>query len=763
MALLLGIVVSVNIWRVGEALSLSKRIVHLRVPTASASSTMLTGTHHALSALRGWILLGKPEFKQDRAKAWSQEIENSMAYLKKASTKWTNPENIKRLQAIEGLLVKFKQAQQEIEEIAQTRANIPSYQILLEQAAPQATIMSAKITELIDFEAREKATRKRKALLGMMADVRGTLGLALANIRAYLLSGDPTFKRNYEKLWAKNERRFQDLSNNFSLLTPKQRVAFRTLAKARRKFSPLPPKMLRMRGKKDWNLANYWLSTKAAPIGLELIKIMQIMMEDQEQLLRQDGEAIANMIDQLMVLEWILLFLGILLAAACGFLITRNISIPLQNAVYVSSKLSEGDLSIQVSVDGKDELQQLLSSMKRMIQQLKGIVGEIKMQVNFQSQASNELSDYANIMASNSQSVKDQTSGIASFSEQVTGNVENVAALAEQASGNIISISSSVEELSANIDTIAAASEQAAVNLSGIDNNTGKISKEIETVASSVEMLSTSMENAAKETNLTLKDSQEASQEVVKTLETMTKLSETASKVGQISKMINAITSQTNMLALNATIEAASAGASGKGFAVVASEIKALALQTTEANNEIANRVGEIQTQSHQSLDYVRNVTHLIKEVSKRNQSLYGVIEQQSTATKELSNRVDSISEASKGTANNLSEAILGIREVSRSVAEASLASRETARNISQGAERVQEIAASSADVVLGITEVNKNIRGVQSSIEEVDQGVSNTKNSAAELTLKAKKLKETIAFFKLEDLNSDVETTELS
>ena len=71
--------------------------------------------------------------------------------------------------------------------------------------------MVAKITEIINDELSRagEADGNRVPILGVMADVRGTLGLSLANIRAYLLTGDPKFAEKFDKLWAKNEVRFK--------------------------------------------------------------------------------------------------------------------------------------------------------------------------------------------------------------------------------------------------------------------------------------------------------------------------------------------------------------------------------------------------------------------------------------------------------------------------------------------------------------------------------------------------------------------------
>jgi len=243
--LVLVAAVMTTVWQVGKSNTVTSRVIELRAPTAQTSLSMQNGVNHSLAALRGWIILGKDKFKDERAKAWSEELDKSLVDMKRYATNWTNPKNIERLNIIEKNLKDFKLYQQQIEDIAQTVDNTPAVKILFEDAAPRAATMVSNITKLIDLEAGQAATADRKALLGMMADVRGTTGLALANIRAYLLSGDEKFKAKFDKLWAKNVRRFGDLSNNAVLLTADQAAAFAAFSSARAEFSPLPPKCLR--------------------------------------------------------------------------------------------------------------------------------------------------------------------------------------------------------------------------------------------------------------------------------------------------------------------------------------------------------------------------------------------------------------------------------------------------------------------------------------------------------------------------------------
>jgi methyl-accepting chemotaxis protein len=77
------------------------------------------------------------------------------------------------------------------------------------------------------------------------------------------------------------------------------------------------------------------------------------------------------------------------------------------------------------------------------------------------------------------------------------------------------------------------------------------------------------------------------SEAVSKVVKTMAGIAESSKKVGGIVSTIESIAFQTNILALNAAIEAARAGDAGRGFAVVASEVRKLAGMSAEAAKQI--------------------------------------------------------------------------------------------------------------------------------------------------------------------------------
>jgi len=61
-----------------------------------------------------------------------------------------------------------------------------------------------------------------------------------------------------------------------------------------------------------------------------------------------------------------------------GVLFSRGITRRLDEAVQVTSKVAAGDLTARVSVDGRDEIAQLLAALRAMQGQLSQVVTEVR-------------------------------------------------------------------------------------------------------------------------------------------------------------------------------------------------------------------------------------------------------------------------------------------------------------------------------------------------------------------------------------------------
>ncbi|HXO03366.1 MAG TPA: methyl-accepting chemotaxis protein, partial [Stellaceae bacterium] len=121
---------------------------------------------------------------------------------------------------------------------------------------------------------------------------------------------------------------------------------------------------------------------------------------------------------------------------------------------------------------------------------------------------------------------------------------------------------------------------------------------------------------------------------------TMDRLKESSAAIGNVVNLIAQIARQTTLLALNSTIEAARAGEAGRGFAVVASEVKALAVQTQNATEEITKKIEALQKDAAGSVDAMQRISHAIEAIRPVFDNVNGAVTEQNKTTSEMSDNV---------------------------------------------------------------------------------------------------------------------------
>src|ERR1700739_4500357 len=126
---------------------------------------------------------------------------------------------------------------------------------------------------------------------------------------------------------------------------------------------------------------------------------------------------------------------------------------------------------------------------------------------------------------------------------------------------------------------------------------------------------------------------------------TMDRLKESSAAIGNVVNLIAQIARQTTLLALNSTIEAARAGDAGRGFAVVATEVKALAVQTQNATEEITRKIEALQRDAAGSADAVHRISQAIDAIRPVFETVNGAVAEQNKTTGEMSDNAASASQ----------------------------------------------------------------------------------------------------------------------
>jgi len=221
---------------------------------------------------------------------------------------------------------------------------------------------------------------------------------------------------------------------------------------------------------------------------------------------------------------------ALLLGGAAGWLLTRSIVAPLQDAVQLAERVARGDLSASIRHARGDEIGRLFDALNRMTGGVSATVVKVL--------------DSARL-------IDDASADIAAGNRDLSRRTEH------QASSLHATVQAMVE--------LTEAVQQNHVNAHD--------ASELALAASSV--------------------AKEGAGAVGQMVERMVTIRQSAAKIGDITAMIDGIAFQTNILALNAAVEAARAGAEGRGFAVVANEVRSLAQHSASAAKEIKTLIAE--------------------------------------------------------------------------------------------------------------------------------------------------------------------------
>ncbi|MBI9090303.1 MAG: methyl-accepting chemotaxis protein [Desulfobacterium sp.] len=344
----------------------------------------------------------------------------------------------------------------------------------------------------------------------------------------------------------------------------------------------------------------------------------------------------------------------ITITVAVILVLSRALVSPLNKAVEGLKDIAEGegDLTMRLQVTSQDEIGELATWFNTFIEKLQDIIKQIGENAASVSESSTELSAIAAQMSTGAENTATRATSVAAATEEMNTNLSSVAAAMEESSTNTTMVAAASEEMTATINEIA--------------------------------------QNAEKARSI----STEAVEKSASASGRMAELGKAAQAIGRVTETITDISEQTNLLALNATIEAARAGDAGKGFAVVANEIKDLALQTAGATLDIKTQIEGVQQSTTQSLNEINEISTVINGVNDIVGTIAAAVEEQSSATEEIS--------------SNINQASQGIQEVNENINQSASVAQEITQDITQVNTEAGEMSSNSNQVKISAEHLNE-------------------------------------------------------
>ena len=447
--------------------------------------------------------------------------------------------------------------------------------LVLSAQANFASLEQASRWNVHTYEVLGEAASLQENLIDIETGERGFALTGKENSLDPLNEGKRRFLAHYETI------------RNLTSDNPSQQARLqRLLASQQQWLADAIEPVIALRRASDGNLDAVVAAEQAGKgkAGMDAMRALLTEIAQAERLLlTQRTEEVATLRTRT---SWVLLGGGALaavLAMGLAWLLARNITLPLHQAVALARQVASGDLTAQIVVRSRDETGQLMTALRDMNAALADIVGR----------------------------VRGGTDTIATASAEIAAGNMDLSSRTEQQAGSLEETASSMEELTSAVKQNA-------------DN-----AQAARTLAASASAVA-----------------QQGGAVVADVVHTMGAIEESSHKIADIISVIDGIAFQTNILALNAAVEAARAGEQGRGFAVVATEVRNLAQRSAAAAREIKGLIDDSVERVGAGSRLVDRAGATMQEVVGSVQGLTTLINEITDASEEQRLGIEQVNEA---------------------------------------------------------------------------------------------------------------------
>lgn len=488
----------------------------------------------------------------------------------------------------------------------------------------------------------------------LIADERAASSLARrsTNVRAYLMTGDETYREMFEANVADNQPYFDIIDQ----MNDSEEID-QMIAQHDNWNQDILSSVFDVYAAGDTEQAIENLGT-LAPTTTSLLNQLSEFAIRREQSINAQGEEMIQSGQDTLRLTLIVSLLVVIISVAIALITSKSISKPINKVMEKMLLITSGDLKGEpLDIASQDETGKLAEAINNMQVSLTSIITNI--------------SEVSYMLTTNSKELSESAHEVMSGTDQVAVTMQELAVGSEAQA-------TSASKLSVIMEVFAEKINQTNKNGQYI---TKLSDKALEGTAKGKELMDSSEQQMLKIDEL-------VKQSVAK----VDKLDAQTQEISNLVEIIQNVANQTNLLALNAAIEAARASDQGKGFAVVADEVRKLAEQVEVSVTEITGFVETIQLES-------KSVSATLQEGYKEVTEGTIQIKETGETFSHLTKSIYDMSSNIKKINTNLSEIQESSLDMNTSIEEIASVSEESAAGVEQTSASTQEINSSMEEV----------------------------------------------------------------
>jgi methyl-accepting chemotaxis protein len=344
------------------------------------------------------------------------------------------------------------------------------------------------------------------------------------------------------------------------------------------------------------------------------------------------------------------LLVNVIIIVLLLFVLRRNVTAPLNEALRVVRDISQGELGTSMSYHSEDEIGALANSVREMTSYLQEMAS-----------AASSLAHGDLTVKIVPRSNKDQLG--TSFKEMLVGLRDSLGTVQQMAKD----LGKSSRDLSRGSRTMLDESESVSKKTANTAATADSVAANVGSVAAAAEEMAATIQEIARSAEESRLTAREASQVSSQASRSVAELQAASEEIGKVVDVIVNISEQTKLLALNATIEAARAGEAGKGFTVVASEVKSLAKGVAEASEGIRLKIEQMRTSTGSTVREIERASEVIGRIESAVISIAAAVEEQSATTNDI--------------VRNVNESSRLVQDITGAIREAAQSTNSAAKN----------------------------------------------------------------------------------